>query len=96
MCEFLANFDFDEIKFVCGIDNVVPDFFSRQCDKSVMDNGLHLLSHHRLARSSGFAILKELGRQVMVLPVAGDHIDVCLSEPDDNSEEVFDVFTRRV
>ena len=96
MCEFMADFDFDEIKFVRGVDNVVPDFFSRPRDKSVMDNGLHLLSHHRLARSSGLAALKERGRRVVVLPVAGDHIGVRLSEPDVDSAEIFDVFTRRV
>ena len=38
MCEFMADFDFDEIKFVRGVDNVVPDFFSSPCDTSVLDN----------------------------------------------------------
>lgn len=96
MCEFMADFDFDEIKFVRGVDNVVPDFFSRPRDTSVLDNGLHLLSHPRLGRISGLAALKERGHRVVVLPVAGDQIGVRLSDPDVDGAPIFDVFTRRV
>ena len=29
LCEFLAGFDFDEVKYCRGVDHVVPDFLSR-------------------------------------------------------------------
>lgn len=28
-CEFLADSKFEEVNYVCGADNVVPDFFNR-------------------------------------------------------------------
>jgi len=29
LCEFLADYDFEEVKYVPGPQNVVPDFWSR-------------------------------------------------------------------
>ena len=34
LCEFLADYDFTEIKYVPGPENVVPDFLSRPWDPS--------------------------------------------------------------
>jgi hypothetical protein len=39
-CEFLADFDFQEIMVVKGTDNTVPDFLSRQRDTDVPDVGI--------------------------------------------------------
>ena len=29
LCEFLADYNFEEVKYVPGLHNVVPDFWSR-------------------------------------------------------------------
>jgi len=34
LCEFLADLDFEEIKYVPGSHNVVPDFLSRPWDST--------------------------------------------------------------
>ena len=96
MCEFMSDFDFDEIKFVRGVDNVVPDFFSRpQGSGSVMDSGIHILSHPRPPRVSGIVSAMAKGRRVVILPVQGEQVAVRLSEPNEDAP-VFDVFTSRI
>ena len=45
LCEFLGEFDFEEIRYVRGADNVVPDFLSRPRDEGPPQSALHLLSH---------------------------------------------------
>jgi hypothetical protein len=60
LCEFLAEFDFQEVQYVKGPDNAVPDFFSRPWDADVPDVGLHALSHPRPPKTS---VLEMLGAQ---------------------------------
>ncbi len=50
LCEFLAGFDFDEVKYCRGVDHVVPDFLSRPWltgADAEPESPLHLLSHPR-------------------------------------------------
>ena len=77
LCEFLADFDFEEVKFVRGADNAVPDFLSRPWDPSRPDLTLHALSHPRLPRCSSLACVASQDRpQVLLLPVRGDQVGV--------------------
>jgi hypothetical protein len=77
LCEFLAEFDFQEVQYVKGADNAVPDFLSRPWDADVPDVGLHALSHPRPPKTS---VLETLGAQrhplVILLPVCQDNIAV--------------------
>jgi hypothetical protein len=69
-CEFLADFDFEEVKFVRGSENIVPDFLSRPWDALSVDLSLHVLSHPRAARPSALCSAARLRRpQVLLLPV---------------------------
>ncbi len=52
LCEFLAEFDFQEVQYVRGTANTVPDFLSRPWDAEATDNGLHALSHPRPPKTS--------------------------------------------
>ena len=48
LCEFLAGFDFDEVKYCRGVDHVVPDFLSRPWltgEDAQPCSPLHLMSH---------------------------------------------------
>ena len=83
LCEFLADFDFEEIRHVPGADNVVPDFLSRPYNPSLPDvELLHLLTHPRtpgvrslhalcVARTPSVLILPCQGAQVGVLGANG-------------------------
>ena len=44
LCEFLADYDFQEIKYVPGPENVVPDFFSRQWDSTMSTSPIQMLT----------------------------------------------------
>ena len=52
LCEFMADFDFDEVRYCRGAENVVPDFLSRPWlsggDAEPL-SPLHLLCHPRAA-----------------------------------------------
>lgn len=56
LCEFLSEFNFKEIRYVRGVDNVVPDFLSRPWDATNPDSGLHLLSHPRPPRRNSLQL----------------------------------------
>ena len=72
LAEFLAEFDFDEVKYLKGSRNVVPDFLSRPWDQSHPDVTLHALSHPRLAKSSSLSVLSLAApRSVFLLPIWG-------------------------
>ena len=43
LCEFLADYDFTEIKYVPGPENVVPDFVSRPWDHSAPMSPIHMM-----------------------------------------------------
>jgi hypothetical protein len=77
LCEFLAEFDFQEVQYVTGADNAVPDFLSRPWDADAPDVGLHALSHPRPPKTS---VLELLGAQrhplVILLPVCQENIAV--------------------
>jgi hypothetical protein len=76
-CEFLADFDFQEVQFVKGSDNAVPDLLSRPWDADLPDVGLHVLSRPRFEKPSVLAVL--LGQDhsiVVLLPVCHDNIAV--------------------
>ena len=76
LCEFLADFDFEEVKFIRGAQNVVPDFLSRPWDPAVPDVGLHVLSHPRVARRSSLASLSGGREQLLLLPVCRSRLAV--------------------
>lgn len=77
LCEFLADFDFQEVQFVKGSDNAVPDFLSRPWDADSPDVGLHALSHPRLEKPSALAALGVQDHSVVVLlPVCDNNIAV--------------------
>jgi len=56
-CEFLAEFDFQEVQYVRGAANLVPDFLSRPWDAEAPDVGLHALSHPRPPKTSALEVL---------------------------------------
>ena len=70
MCEFLADFDFEEIKYVPGSHNVVPDFLSRPWDGAEVDV---LPAIHTLAVCTSCRTKKTAGPMpvpsVVVMPV---------------------------
>jgi len=70
LCEFLADFDFEEIKYVPGSHNVVPDFLSCPWDGAEMDV---LLAIHTLAVCTSRRTKKTAGPMpvpsVVVMPV---------------------------
>ena len=96
MCEFMADFDFEEIQFVRGVDNVVPDYFSRPAKRALLDSSLHVLSHPRSPRVSGLTAEHQKGRRVVLLPVVGDQLGVTESGRGPDDQPVFDLFTARV
>ena len=80
LCEFLADFDFDEVRFVRGQHNTVPDFLSRPWDVAVPDVSLHVLSHPRMARGASLcSVAQSASPQVLLLPVCQNRIAVCHS-----------------
>ena len=44
LCEFLADYDFQEIKYGPGPKNVVPDFLSRLWDSTMITSPIHMLT----------------------------------------------------
>ena len=77
LCEFLAEFDFQEVQYVRGTANIVPDFLSRPWDAEAPDVGLHALSHPRLPKPSALAVLGAQSQQmVLLLPVCQNNIAV--------------------
>jgi len=44
LCEFLADYDFQEIKYVPGPEKVVPDFLSRPWDSTPNPSPIHMLT----------------------------------------------------
>ena len=96
MCEFLSDFNFSEVQFVRGVDNVVPDFLSRPYEASVADKGIHSLSHPRAPRISGLAAAVGQGRRVVVLPEAGRQLALRVSGEDSQGQSIYDLFTARV
>ena len=77
LCEFLADFDFDEVRYVRGVDNAVPDFLSRPWDAA--RRPLHALSHPRPCGSSSLLSLAagSAQDQVWVLPTHGSMVAAC-------------------
>ena len=77
LCEFLAEFDFQEVQYVRGTANIVPDFLSRPWDAEAPDVGLHALSHPRLPKPSALAVLGAQSQpMVLLLPVCQNNIAV--------------------
>jgi hypothetical protein len=53
LCEFLADFNFEEVRYIRGSDNVVPEFLSRPWGhggEDAISSPLNLLSHPRTRR----------------------------------------------
>jgi hypothetical protein len=68
LCEFLADFNFKEVRYVRGVDNVVPDFLSRPWDPAQPDvNLLHLLVHPRDPKRSSLQSLRQAESAVLLL-----------------------------
>jgi len=69
LCEFLADFDFEEIKYVPGSHNLVPDFLSRPWDGAEVDVPLAI---HTLAACTSRRTKKTAGPMsvpsVVVMP----------------------------
>ena len=78
LCEFLADFDFDEIQHIAGKDNLVPDFLSRPYNDQAPDvNLLHVLTHPRVPSSGSLHVLcGQTTRSVLILPVHGPRLGV--------------------
>ena len=77
LCEFLAEFDFQEVQYVRGTANTVPDFLSHPWDAGAPDVGLHALSHPRLPKPSALAVLGAQSQpMVLLLPVCQNNIAV--------------------
>ena len=73
----MSDFDFQEVQFVTGSDNAVPDFLSRPWDADSPDVGLHVLSHPRLENPSALAALGGQDHSIVeVLPACDDNIAV--------------------
>jgi len=45
LCDFLAEYNFKEIKYVPGSDNAVPDFISRPLDGAKSPSLFHIMVH---------------------------------------------------
>ena len=56
LCEFLGEFDFKEIRYIKGADNVVPDFLSRPWEETPSCASLHVLSHPREPRKNSLQV----------------------------------------
>ncbi len=77
LCEFLAEFDFQEVQYVRGTANIVPDFLSRPWDAEAPDVGLHALSHPRPPKTSALEVLgAQSTPMVVLLPVCQNNIAV--------------------
>jgi hypothetical protein len=77
LCEFLAEFDFQEVQYVRGAANLVPDFLSRPWDAEAPDVGLHALSHPRPPKTSTLEVLAaQSPPTVVLLPICQDNITV--------------------
>jgi hypothetical protein len=77
LCEFLAEFDFQEVQYVRGAANLVPDFLSRPWDAEAPDVGLHALSHPLPPKTSALEVLAaQSPPTVVLLPVCQDNITV--------------------
>jgi len=70
LCEFLTDYNFTDIKYVPGPENVVPDFLSRPWDKTTEPLTIHMLVS---APSDWLSLLHILQRSddlsVIVMPV---------------------------
>lgn len=72
MCEFLAEFDFTEIRQVKGSANVVPDFLSRPWEAVFVESSLHLLSHPREPRKNPLQVTEHGAGATEVVVLASD------------------------
>ena len=72
MCEFLADFDFTEIRQVKGSANVVPDFLSRPWEAVFVESSLHLLSHPREPRKNPLQVTEHGAGATEVVVLASD------------------------
>jgi hypothetical protein len=77
LCEFLGEFDFQEVQYVRGTANTVPDFLSRPWDAEAPDVGLHALSHPHPPKTSAMEVLgAQSPPMVVLLPVCQNNIAV--------------------
>ena len=77
LCEFLADFNFEEVRYVRGVDNVVPDFLSRPWDPAQPDvNLLHLLVHPRDPKRSSLQSLSQAEPAVLLLATSPQGVSV--------------------
>jgi len=77
LCEFLADYDFTEIKYVPGPQNVVPDFLSRPWEPSAPISPNHMMVTGSLDRRSSLLNLRwHQPPSVLVIPVWKDQVTV--------------------
>jgi len=70
LCEFLADYDFTEINYVPGPENVVPDFLSRPWDPSAHMSPIHMMVTGSQDRRSSLLNLRwHQPPSVLVMPV---------------------------
>jgi len=67
LCEFLEEFDFQEVQYVKGSANTVPEFLSRPWDAEAPDVGLFALSHPHSPKTSALEVLGEQSPPLVVL-----------------------------
>jgi len=75
LCDFLAEYNFEEIKYVPGPDNVVPDFLSRPWEGGKSPSPFHMLVQSVTPRLSCLHSLQRLLHpSVIVLPSWRGHV----------------------
>ena len=83
LCEFMADFNFTEVKYVPGPNNVVPDFLSRPWADAaggdvdlVNSRPLHMLSHPPAVRQASIHALRHDSQfSVRLTPTWAGHTD---------------------
>ena len=70
LCDFLADYNFTEIKYVPGPENVVPDFLSYPWDKTIEPPPIHMLVAAPSDRQSSLHTLQHSDvPSVIVMPI---------------------------
>jgi len=75
LCNFLAEYNFKEIKYVPGPDNVVPDFLSRPWEGAKSPSPFHMMVQSVTPRLSClYSSQRSVHSSVIVLPSWRSHI----------------------
>ena len=76
LCQFLADYDFTEINYVHGPENVVPDFLSRPWELSALMSPIHMMVTGSQDRRSSLLNLRwHQPPSVLVMPVGDASVE---------------------